>query len=724
MDKTSNTELSGANAALEAEGSGPSILDRFHRHLHGRYRYAFTAGMLAALVGAYLGYKSARPIYRSTGVLRITPLTLKILYAQTDVASSIFEGFVDVQINSMRSRGVITTVLDSPEWKDTHPGPPMEPEAFLRNLEITHQPRSELIDVSFNDATPAGAQAGVKMLIDSYMKISGDQSTNQRITATQERNTQLSQQLESLTSRISEITQKYGTDDLKQLHQAKVLELGRLETMITDTNINLVLSEAALGKSDAFQSMPASEIATTDELMRRLLEESQRTEERLTELSLTRGKDHPEVVAVRTKLETLKREIAARMEAFHKFHRSSFVNNVGVLEGVPTPASVDMLKERREKLRELYNAALQKSLDIGAKAQETAGLLEEARKTRERLADNQSRVEQLRADAAIGLIMVVNTGDIPGAPAKDRRRLFALAGAMGAFGLGFSVIAALAFTDRRLRRVADFTAAGIDLPVIGTFPRSSPGLAAKAANALHEVITFLQLDSELSQIRVFAVSSASPLARKSDLAAALAFGFAALGKRVLLVDFDHRTRLLTQTWNRENPDRDPSVPKSGLGDVLAGAAVDACCQSTAVDKVKFLPLEGQETGHIGTLTSKRVHEFLAKAAAVFDEVILDTPPILEGLDAALICKETESLLLAATPACSDRDVTKAISALRTAGVVVGGILFCEVSASRSKSLDRGVGPELAAFRPAESGTYIAALFGATANIGQSQTDES
>jgi tyrosine-protein kinase Etk/Wzc len=221
---------------------------------------------------------------------------------------------------------------------------------------------------------------------------------------------------------------------------------------------------------------------------------------------------------------------------------------------------------------------------------------------------------------------------------------------------------------------------------------------------------------------VFAVSSARPLARKGDLAAALAIGFAALGKRVLLVDFDHRARLLTDAWNKSNLGGDLAASKPGLEDVLAGAAVEAGCRPTAHDKVYFLPQEEQEKGHIGSLTSRRVHEFLARAAAEFDVVLLDTPPILEGLDAALICKEAESLLLTATPASRDRDVTQAISRLETAGVVVGGVLFCDASVSTGKAIDKGMAAEIAAFRPAENGSYLAALFGASGNIGRSKAD--
>ncbi len=98
MDSQGVAERMGSAAGLEEPGAGPSFLDRVHRHLHGRYVFAGALGLILAVVAAGFGYLSQALTYKSTGVLRITPLTLKILYAQTDVGGSSFGVFNDVQI--------------------------------------------------------------------------------------------------------------------------------------------------------------------------------------------------------------------------------------------------------------------------------------------------------------------------------------------------------------------------------------------------------------------------------------------------------------------------------------------------------------------------------------------------------------------------------------------------------------------------------------------------
>lgn len=684
------------------------LLPRFHRHMRGRYFLATVLGLMVGAAGAFAGYSLFGPVYKSTGILRITPLTLRILYAG-EVSASVFDSFVDVQINLLRSRPVILAALKNPNWIETHAGDaPMEPEIFLRNLEITHLPRGELIDVAFTDKTPAGAKAGVRAVIESYLKLNADQSTSQRVQVTEERGEQLKSQLAKLSKRIGDITQKYGTDDLKLLHQAKTLELSRLEGMIMDTEINLILAESALGKSDATQNMPASEIGATDDLMRRLLEERDNTETKLAEQLLTRGNDHPDVVAVRTRLESLNKEIKARAEAFRKFNRSGVVNEQGVLKGMPTQASVDSLKQRRDGLRKLYKDALQKSLDIGSTSLEIGNLQDEHRKIRDLLTSNQANVEQLRVDSSVvGQITALSTGDLPREPIKDRRRTMAAAGGCAGFALGFGLIAALSFTDHRLRRVADLACTSIDLPVLGIFPRSrgrARVLAAKAASALHETLTGLQIDPQLSAIRVLAISSASPGEGKSEMAAALAVGFAALGKRTLLIDFDLRQAELTRQLKSGQ-----GATGKGLLDALAGEKVTTCQGPTKVPLVSFLPMQGQGTNGSSGLTSAQIRSVLAQAAAAFEIVVLDTPPILGGLESTLICKEAETLLLAITPSTSDRVLARAVDLLRTSGAIVGGILFNQAAGADIKVQPFAASEKIQPFQPSPMGSFIEVL---------------
>jgi hypothetical protein len=75
MESQIQTENLVSQAGADAPLAGPSLRDRFHRHMHGLYLFAIVLGLMAAVAGAYAGYLCAAPLYRSTGVLRITPLS-------------------------------------------------------------------------------------------------------------------------------------------------------------------------------------------------------------------------------------------------------------------------------------------------------------------------------------------------------------------------------------------------------------------------------------------------------------------------------------------------------------------------------------------------------------------------------------------------------------------------------------------------------------------------
>ena len=334
---------------------------------------------------------------------------------------------------------------------------------------------------------------------------------------------------------------------------------------------------------------------------------------------------------------------------------------------------------------------------------------EEQKSAKERLSENQAKIEQLRVDTSVvGSINVISEGDMPRSPIKDRRRVMALGGAGAGFLFGFGLIAVWGFTDRRLSRVADIASAGIDLPVLGMMPRlhrDQPASSLHAAQSLREMLTGLQIDPQLSTIRVFAVSSAAHGEGKTEMAAALALGFACLGKRTLLIDFDHRAAGLTRRLRPVLPISDEKIERKGLFDVLAGANLAGCCVPTLVEGVFFLPLGGATAVHPGVLTSALIRGVLEQAATLFEFVVLDTPPILDGLESTLICKEAESLLLVATPRTSDLVLSRVLAGLRSAQVIVGGLLFNHAKGADLRTATAS-SEVLQPFLPSPDGSYV------------------
>ncbi|OWK34153.1 Tyrosine-protein kinase Wzc [Fimbriiglobus ruber] len=640
-----------------------------------RYPWAVFAGLTVGLGAAAAGYKSSPPAYKSSGLLRITPVALRMLYAQHDVVPSIFDGFVDVQVNIMKSRTVVESVLATPEWEEAVGDKPISAEAFLANLTVTHQVRSELIEVSYTDVNPKRASFGVKLLFREYLRVHGGKAGNQRMAATDERVVQLSADLARLRKEAGEIAHKFGSDDLKELLQAKTQEVNRLETMLKDTEINVILMEAALGNSKDYDAMPVSEIATTDELLRRSIEEESRYETELRQLQKIYGPDHPDVVKVRDNLTDVRKRISDRAIAFRKFRRTSFVNNVGVLEGVPTPAAIDALRMRASKLREMYSQSLEKYLELGRANLRVSNLLEEAKATKDRLADNESKLDSLRVDSSvIGQINVINEGERPGGPAKDKRKMMGAAGGLGGFALGAGAVVALSLRNRKARRSTDLACLGVDVPVLGVLLEVSdaiPDAQQTAAFCIYSLVSTWQTDPELSAARVIAIAGTSRGDGKSELTAALGTALAVTGQRVLIIDFDLIGRRFSSA-----PDQVTDRATVGLANVLCETrGLAECVTKSWQPNLWILPLGALGNRQRAGLRAESIAAVFKAAAASYDVVLVDTGALSDAIESPIVCREAESTWMVVVRDADALTTRKAVAQLRAAGTPVGAVVF-------------------------------------------------
>jgi len=550
-----------------------------------------------------------------------------------------------------------------------------------------HPIRSEIINISYTDATPAAARDGVRLLIQSYLKIHGDRSGNQRLIASEERSAALAKKLGELRKTIADIANEYGTDDLKLLHQSKTAELNRLETMVKDTEINLILMEAALGKGDTFKNMPASEVATSDEILRKLLEEKSRYETELAGYRNYAGEKHPDVVSLKKRLTEMDKRIEIRVTEFRNFRRTSFVNNMGALEGVPTPAAIDSLHQRLTNLQKLFEESLNRSLEIGRKSLIIANLQEEYRITKDRLSENQNKLDQLRVDSSVvGQINVINEGDLPRAPIKDKRRVMALGGGAAGFAFGFGLVGALALLDRRLRFVGDLPACGFDLPLLGTLPsRNDPQFATEAVRSFREIATALQLDPDLQHVRVLALSSARRGALCEDVSTAVAVALAKSKRKTLLIDFGSADPALSRRTS--NASWRTQRPNVGLAEALAGADLQSVCSATDIEFLSLLPWNMSGGERTPTLAASDVRTVLRQAAEQFDRVIVHVGSLADNLENSLIVKETESVVLCVDSETTDPQIEAALRALVAAQATLGGVIYdpCATPPNASES---------------------------------------
>lgn len=169
---------------------------------------------------------------------------------------------------------------------------------------------------------------------------------------------------------------------------------------------------------------------------------------------------------------------------------------------------------------------------------------------------------------------------------------------------------------------------------------------------------FRTLRSRLYQIRAnqpikaILISSALPEEGKTFVSANLAMVIGRQhGRRVLLVDADLRNPGLSRVLGA------PASP--GLAEYLAGEAdISSVIQKAPISNLYLVP-SGRKVANPGELIGNaRLAKLIARAGAMFDWVIVDSPPAVPMTDASLTAEACDGVVLVVKANSTGFDVAK------------------------------------------------------------------
>ena len=167
---------------------------------------------------------------------------------------------------------------------------------------------------------------------------------------------------------------------------------------------------------------------------------------------------------------------------------------------------------------------------------------------------------------------------------------------------------------------------------------------------------------------------------RSYLAANLAVVFSQLGERTLLVDADLRNPRQHELFFLEN--------KIGLSTVLSGRSRDeAVVRIPDLAGLCVLPAGPVPPNPLELLNRLNFDEFLIQIKTTFDVVIIDTPALSVGEDAAMIAVRTgAALAVARSSQTKVAAFTDLVQGLMNAGVSVVGSVLNEVPSAKTKKV--------------------------------------
>ena len=211
------------------------------------------------------------------------------------------------------------------------------------------------------------------------------------------------------------------------------------------------------------------------------------------------------------------------------------------------------------------------------------------------------------------------------------------------------------------------------MDVIGVIPGAGVQTVTesgiKANNRLEAVrqlrTNIMSKISTLNNNRVMFCSPSSDTG-KEYIITQLAILLAKAGRNTLLVDADLRKGKLFENFNLKDP--------KGLTDYLVGDA-DLSVVNVA-EKLDIVSGTNYQDNPSELLMSDAFSLFLKKASDDYDVVLIDTPPVLEITDSAIVGSQCDNILMViqseSTPV---KKIEEACQQLKLAGVGVSGCIF-------------------------------------------------
>jgi succinoglycan biosynthesis transport protein ExoP len=556
--------------------------------------------------------------------------------------------------------------------------------SFLARLKATPAPRTRLIDLSYTDASPEVAAAALNAVVESYQAqqiAQRSQDLNRTSTWISERSGALRRNWLDAEAKAGRFRTQSGLTPSGSRENSAPL----ITQQVASAATSLSAAQAELSAARARQGALRSATSTTD---------------RTAFLAM---RDEPTLVALATQLAPLKAQLADMKQHFNKkfpglptleAQVSSLEAQIRsetkrALRGVEVELQVK--QEAVESLGRTLRGLRGDAADANARQVDLSTLDDEARSARTVYETFLGRAKQLddRAELLQSQVQFAAHATAPGTPSfPDRPRLWLGAAVLGlAFGM-----AAVWLREFLARGFSNISRIGgqLALPFLCAIPaidsrrerRRLPQHVhehpfSSAAESMRTLLTHFQLEAPGSEaVRSVVIASATGQEGKTTTSIWLASAAARGGRRILLIDGDHRRGMINQRLH--------GVNTLGFSDVVFGdAAVGEVLQHDARQGFDFIGAGAPVSRSFGASDVKRLKQQLLDLEDEYDLVIIDTPPLLAVTDALLYASlANATVFLCRWSRTSRQAVACCLERLRSANANLLGIALSMVDQRR------------------------------------------
>ena len=505
-------------------------------------------------------------------------------------------------------------------------------------LHVDNDGRSFSIRISFDSRDAKKAARIANTFADEYLV---DQLEAKYEAATRA-NSWLSERLEALKRQV-EVSEK-AVEDFRQ--KANLIEIdgatvaaGQLEAV----NNQLAAARAATAEAEAREQsandmlkaggIDAAADVLSSPLIQRLREQEAEVRRNAAELATRYGDMHPKMINARAEMRDLEAKIAEEVQK--------------IIHGFANEADIARAKEK-----ELEKQLLDLQQRAGDQLKDTVVLRQlerEAAANRSLYESFLTRFKQTGAqeDLPNADSRIIAHAEPPLKPGYPLPWLFLLLGALagGIFGIGAAYL--VEYFDRGFRGLPQIEAA-TGLPAIGLIPaldRKHPEIYVmeKPLSAFSESLRTVRAAVQFSNIdhppRSLTITSALPGEGKTTFGVCLARALARAGNKILLIDADLRRPAVAGLLGRAEAEGSKGLVALLAGQITLEEAIEHDSHTPGPD---FIRAQGPAPNAQDLLGSRQMEKLIREASALYDLVIVDTPPILAVSDAVMVSRATDT----------------------------------------------------------------------------------
>jgi capsular exopolysaccharide synthesis family protein len=606
-------------------------------------------GATVATVGVYT-FTTSR-LYRPQATLEIQPPTPVVSTSEVNdpgfmAGRLMWENYYRTQEQILRSPSLIKSMLETlPDVHREYMTRPDPIKAVLDNLDIEKVRNSFVMKVGFIDADPDKATRVVNVLVQRYLEDANRRLRELKAGAVEvlsrETLPAIRQKVDAADQSLRDFQQEAGYLDFEEHYKSLVRARNAFDSRITEIRLKRARVRAELDAlssygSDGVKGLFNPAFHSTRTLEPLGAERTRVAAELAKERKLLKPR-HPRILELEEQLlgvELKVREaIEGTLEALHRdlksveFEEKGLIEEQALVDREIGKAGSNLTRHRRleselASAKDLYNAYLKKHGETSA----TSG-------------------------AGLASVRVVDNATLPLVPYKPKVMTNLLLSMVVGVVLGLGAIFVTEQLDDRIVSAREIEAF-IGLDVLAVVPKLSSAkrptelpVLLDDDSHLPEFEAFRSLRAELvtrlegvNGPKVVSVLSALQGEGKSTVTVNLGKVLAMEGRRVLIVDSDMRRPTILSTLG--------ACTGPSLEQVLRGeATLENAVQSSQVLGVHIL---GAVTGTMNAaelLGSPRFQDVIAWALSKYDVTLIDSPPINQVSESALIARQAHVALL-------------------------------------------------------------------------------